>query len=118
MKVLVISLALAACGWAQSVPDQTSTSDKAVPERKQERGAAREIGSGAGDIGTGAAKGAGDAAKGTARGVVDLATLHPIDAGVSVGKGAATAGKDVTVGTIKGTAKITKGVGKAIKKIF
>jgi len=53
-----------------------------------------------------------------AKGVVDLATLHPIDAGVSVGKGAATAGKDVIFGTVKGTAKITKGVGKAIKKIF
>jgi hypothetical protein len=44
--------------------------------------------------------------------------LHPIDAGVSVAKGAAAAGKDVTVGTVKGTAKITKGVGKAIRKIF
>ena len=118
MKLLMMSLALAACGWAQSGPDQTSTNDKPARERKHERGAAGEIGSGAGNIGTGAAKGAGEVAKGTAKGVVDLATLHPIDAGVSVGKGAATAGKDVTVGTVKGTAKITKGVGKAIKKIF
>ena len=118
MKAVMISFVLAACGWAQSVPDQSSTGDKTAPERKQERGAARDIGGGAGNVGTGVAKGVGDAAKGTAKGAVDLATLHPIDAGVSVGKGAATAGKDVTVGTVKGTAKITRGAGKAIKTIF
>ena len=77
-----------------------------------------EISRGAGNIGTGAAKGAGDLAKGTAKGAVSLATLHPIDAGVSMGKGIGAAGKDVTVGTVKGTAKIGKCAGKALKKIL
>jgi hypothetical protein len=44
--------------------------------------------------------------------------LHPISAGASIGKGAATAGKDVTVRTVKGTGKITKGVGRAFKHLF
>ena len=35
-----------------------------------------------------------------------------------LGKGAATGGKDVTVGTVKGTGKIGKGIGKAVKKLF
>ena len=76
------------------------------------------MGAGAGTIGLGVAKGAGAAAKGTARGAVDLVTLHPINAATSVGKGAATAGKDVTVGTVKGTGKIGKGVGRVFKKLF
>ncbi len=45
-------------------------------------------------------------------------TLHPINAATSLGKGAGTGGKDVAVGTVKGTAKIGKGIGKAVKKIF
>jgi hypothetical protein len=49
---------------------------------------------------------------------VDLVTLHPINAATSVGKGAAVGGKDVAVGTVKGTGKIGKGIGKAFKKLF
>jgi len=52
------------------------------------------------------------------RAVADLATLHPVDAAGAVGKGGASAGKNVAVGTAKGTGKIVKGTGKAIKKIF
>ena len=118
MRPTLLALVLVSCIWAQSGEDQSSSPDRPTPAPKQERGAAREIGSGAGNVGVGVAKGAGDVAKGAANGAVSLVTLHPIDAGVSVGKGAAAAGKDVTVGTVKGTAKITKGVGKAIKKIF
>jgi hypothetical protein len=47
-----------------------------------------------------------------------LATLHPINAGVAVGKGAGAAGKDMTVGAVKGTGKVSRGVGKAFKKIL
>ena len=83
-----------------------------------ESGPGKEIGSGAGTIGTGAAKGAGSAAKGAAQGVGDVVTLHPVKGAESVGKGAAGAGKDVTVGTVKGTGKIGKGVGKVFKKIL
>jgi len=68
--------------------------------------------------GTGAAKGAGNLAKGTAKGAVDLATLHPIDAATSVAGGAASAGKNVAVGTATGAGKITRGVGRAIKKVL
>jgi len=60
----------------------------------------------------------GSAAVGAAKGAGDLVTLHPIDAGAAVGKGAAKAGKDVTVGTAKGVGKIGKGVGHALRRIF
>jgi hypothetical protein len=69
-------------------------------------------------VGVGAAKGAGDLAKGTGKGAADLVTLHPVNAGASIGKGAAHAGKDVTVGSVKGTGKVTKGVGRAFKHLF
>jgi hypothetical protein len=49
---------------------------------------------------------------------VDLATLHPVNAAASVGKGAVVAGKDVGVGSAKGAGKITRGIGKAFKKLF
>jgi hypothetical protein len=81
-------------------------------------GAAKDVGSGAADIGKGTLKGAGSVAKGTGKGAVDLVTLHPVQAAGSVGKGALGAGKDVTVGTAKGTGKIARGVGKAIKHVL
>lgn len=94
--------ALASFAWCQS----------------SEPGPGRQIANGAGNIGGGAAKGAGHLAAGTAKGAGNLVTLHPVDAGVSVGRGAAAAGKDVTVGTVKGTGKIGKGIGRAFKKIL
>src|SRR5262245_13512358 len=105
-----LSFALAASAWAQS--DTPKQGDKHEP------GAAREIGAGAGTAGIGAAKGAGDVAKGTGKGAADLVTLHPINAAESVGKGAANASKDVTVGTVKGTGKVGKGIGRAFKHLF
>src|SRR5579864_3516240 len=102
--------------WGQSNPDTNAT--RQWKEEKHQAGAAREIGAGAGAIGTGAAKGTGAAAKETAKGAADLVTLHPINAGVSVGKGAATAGKDVSVGAAKGTGKVAKGIGRVFKKLF
>jgi hypothetical protein len=74
-----------------------------VPPATQSRSPGGEVGSGAGDIGKGAA---------------DLVTLHPIDAAGNVGKGAAIGGKDVAVGTTKGTGKVFKGIGRGIKHIF
>jgi hypothetical protein len=109
-------LLLTFSAWSQSNPDTNATSQ--AKEEKHQPGAVKEIGAGAGAIGTGAVKGTGAAAKGTAKGAADLVTLHPIDAGTSVGKGAATAGKDVTVGTAKGTGKVAKGIGRAFKKLF
>ena len=38
------------------------------------------------------AKGTGNLAKGTAKGTTDLVTLHPLQAGASVGKGTAIVG--------------------------
>ena len=45
-------------------------------------------------------------------------TLHPINAATDLGKGAAKTGKNVGVGAVKGTAKIFKGTGQAIKHLF
>ena len=99
---MMFGLALAANGEDQNRPP----------------GPGRQIGSGAGNIGIGAAKGAGDLAKGTAKAAGNLVTLHPINAGVSLGKGAGTATKDVASGTVKGSGKIATGVGRAFKRIF
>jgi len=114
---MALGFAVVSGVWAQSDANQTSTTRDTV-EHRREPGPGRQIGSGAATIGTGAAKGTGDLAKGTAKGIGKLATLHPVDAGVSVGKGAGAAGKDVTVGTVKGTGKITKGIGRGLKKIL
>jgi hypothetical protein len=118
IRWMAFGLVLVSSGWAQSNVDQNSTTPNTIEERNKEPGPGRQIGSGAATIGTGAAKGTGDLAKGTAKGIGKLATLHPIDAGVSVGKGAGAAGKDVTVGTVKGTGKVTKGIGRGLKKIL
>ena len=117
---MLVIVGLGIPAWAQTAEEQNPRTDRPseVQQHKRQRSAGGEIGSGAGNIGTGAAKGAGSLAKGTGKGAVDLVTLHPVDAAASVGKGAAGAGKDVGVGTVKGTGKIVKGVGKAIRKVF
>ena len=110
-----VLLGLALCGSGQQPPaEQTSTPGV----KSQGPGAGHDIGSGAGDVGKGAAKGTGELAKGTAKAAGDLVTLHPIDATAALGKGAVVAGKDATVGTAKGAGKITRGIGKGLKKIF
>jgi hypothetical protein len=108
----VLLLAIATCAWAQSQPDAPRD------HQKPHRGAGAEVGSGAADIGKGAAKGAGNLAKGTGKGALDLVTLHPVNAAASLGKGAGTAGKDAGMGALKGTGRIGKGIGKGIKKLF
>jgi len=108
-----LGLGIAVAAWSQPPATQQS-----APPQKHTRGPGKEMASGAGAVGVGAAKGAGDLGKGTAKGAVDLATLHPIDGAASVGKGAVAAGKDVGVGAVKGTARITKGVAKGLKKIL
>jgi hypothetical protein len=114
---LSLGLALALSAFGQSSPDQNSTTEQ-THEQKGQPGAVREIGAGAGSVGTGAAKATGDVAKGGGKAAVDVVTLHPIDAAGSAGKGVATAGKDVTVGAAKGAGKVTKGIGRVFKKIF
>jgi hypothetical protein len=84
----------------------------------QEPGAGRQVAHGAGNIAAGAGKGAGHLLLGTGRGALDLATLHPVNAAVDLGKGAGTAGKDVAVGTARGGYKITKGIARGIKKLL
>jgi hypothetical protein len=117
LGLLLFGIGAAASAWSQS-NQNTTASQATVNTKKAGRSAGGDVGSGAGDIGKGAAKGAGNLAVGTGKGAVDLVTLHPIDAAGSVGKGAAYGGKDVVVGTTKGTGKIAKGVGKGIKHIF
>jgi hypothetical protein len=118
MKALVLfsALTLATASFGQS--PQADTPTKTGKVKKPKKGAAAEVGSGVGTAAGGFAKGAASAASGAAKGAVDLATLHPIDAGAAVGTGAAKAGKDVTVGSVKGVGKIGKGVGHALKKIL
>jgi hypothetical protein len=100
-----------------SAPAQT-TPQTPAPRQQQGRSAGGDVGSGAGDIGKGAAGGAGNLAKGTGKGAADLVTLHPVNAAGDLGKGGAHAGKDVAVGTAKGTGKVAKGIGRGIKHIF
>jgi|SRR5579884_1535701 len=107
-RALACCAALSMFAWGQSGYERKHAS----------RGAGKDIGGGAADIGKGTAKGAGHLLEGTGKGVLDLATLHPVDAGASAGKGALTAGKDVGVGAVKGSARIGKGIGKGLKKIF
>ena len=113
LAVVGLGLVLALSSWGQSNADSTLTQD-----HKSKPGAARQIGSGARTVGVGAAKSAGDIAKRTGKGAADLVTLHPVAAGASIAKGAAHAGKDVAVGSVKGTGKVTKGIGRAFKHRF
>jgi hypothetical protein len=100
---------------------QTSDNTEQIPSKSESNvrtSAKHDVGSGAGDIGKGAAKGVGSAAKGTAKAAGDRVTLHPIGAATDLGVGAAKTGKNVGVGAVKGTGKILKGTGKAIKHLL
>jgi hypothetical protein len=118
MKVFILcaALTLASASFGQSPQDDQPV--KKEKAKKPKKGAAAEVGGGVGTAAGGVGKGAGSAAAGAGKGAVDLATLHPIDAGAAVGTGAAKAGKDVTVGSAKGAGKIGKGVGHALRKIL
>lgn len=116
---LLLLFGLAIPAWNQSTAEQTTTTHQKVERtKKKSRSPGGDVASGTGDIGKGAAKGAGSLAAGAGKGAADLVTLHPIDAAASVGKGGVSAGKNVTVGTTKGSAKIVKGIGRGIKHIF
>jgi len=114
----MLILVLPAFAQPAQSDEPSATENHSGKKKKHSKGAASEIGSGAGSVGGGVAKGAGAAASGAANGAVDLVTLHPIDAGVSVGTGAVKAGKDVTIGSAKGAGKIGKGVAHVFGKIF
>ena len=114
----LFAFAIASPAVQNSSEETTAATQKTIHKKHKGRSAKGDIGSGAGDIGKGAAKGAGNAAKGAGEAAGDLATLHPIDAAASAGRGGASAGKDVAVGTTKGTAKVVKGIGKGIKHVF
>jgi hypothetical protein len=113
MTIRLISV-LALC--ASLTCAQTST--QSVKSGKKHTSAKHDIGSGAGDVGKGAGKAVGSAAKGTGKAAADLVTLHPINAATDLGKGAVGVGKNAGVGAVKGSAKIVRGTGKALKHIF
>lgn len=96
----------------------TASAQQDPASHAQHTTAKHDVGSGAADIGKGAGGAAGNVAKGTGKGVVDLVTLHPVNAAGDVGKGAVVGGKDLAVGSAKGTGKIVKGTGKALKHIY
>jgi hypothetical protein len=118
LVVLAASLALPAWTQSPSTNQTQTTTNTEVQKDKKGRSPGGDVASGTGNIAGGAAKGAGHAAEGVGKGVGDLVTLHPIDGAAAIGKGGVQAGKDVTVGTTKGTAKIVKGVGRGIKHLF
>lgn len=111
-RLFAVVILFAASAFAQS----TDTGDS--KSKAHNKGSKHDVRSGVGDIGKGAGKGALSAAKGTGKAAGDLVTLHPINAATDLGKGAVGAGKNVGVGTVKGTGKIIKGTGKAIKHLF
>ncbi len=115
--LLLATVCLAGTALAQT-SDPAQNSDGAHAATTVRTSAKHDVGSGAADIGEGAAKGVGSAAKGTGKAAGDLVTLHPINAASDLGKGAADTGKNIGVGTVKGTAKIFRGTGKAIKHLF
>src|SRR5438309_835925 len=119
MNIRLLSASLALSGI---VAAQTAASTQNVPTEPEDAtvrtSAKHDVGSGAGDIGKGTAKGAGSAAKGAGKTAGDLVTLHPINAATDLGKGATNTGKNVGVGAVKGSAKIVKGTGKAIKHLY
>jgi hypothetical protein len=114
--LVAAGLMLAGGAWGQNPADEDSPPRAELPRRQP--GPGRQIANGAGNIGVGAAKGAGHLALGAAKGAGNLVTLHPVDAAVSVGKGAVEGGKDATVGAVKGSAKIGKGIGRGLKRIL
>ena len=98
--------------------DENGAAGQSVQKSKKGKSSpGKEIGKGGEDIGKGAGKGAVSMGKGTAGAAGDLVTLHPVDAGASLGKGAAGLGKNVGVGSAKGGVKIGKGVGGGLKKL-
>ena len=118
MRNLVLLMALAGLGWGQHTTDNPGSSPEIQKRAKHKGSVARDIGGGTGNIAASPIKGAGSVAKGTAKGAADVATLHPIGGAEAVAGGAAKGGKDVAVGSAKGAGKITRGVGRAFKKIF
>ena len=85
---------------------------------KHHTSAKHDVGSGSADIAKGVGKGAASAAVGTGKAAGSLVTLHPINAAGELGSGAVSAGRHVGVGAVKGTGKIVRGTGKALKHLF
>ena len=112
MAVCLAGVAFAQTSAATQLAPESAAQKKAHPSAK------RDIGTGAGDIGLAAAKGARSAVVGTGKSAVDLVTLHPVGAATDLGKGALDTGRNVGVGTAKGTGKILRGTGKAIRHLL
>jgi hypothetical protein len=113
---MVFRLSIAATVTALMAIAQTS--DSTPRNSRSHTSAKHDVGSGAGNLGKGAGKAALSAAKGTGKAAGDLATLHPINAASDLGRGAVGVGKNAGTGAVKGTGKILKGTGKAIKHLF
>jgi hypothetical protein len=118
MRTRWLAAMLCMAGIAIAQTPSTAASSTTQADYKTHKSAKHDVGSGAGDIGKGAGKGAASAAKGAGKGAADLAILHPVNAATDVGKGAVSTGKNVGVGAAKGTGKVLKGTGKAIKHLF
>jgi hypothetical protein len=117
MRLLCAAVCLVGLVFGQT-PRSTEPGAESVPRTKPHTSAKRDVGSGAADIGVGAAKGARSAVVGTGKSAVDLVTLHPVGAATDLGKGALDTGRNVGVGAAKGAGKILRGTGKAIRHLL
>jgi hypothetical protein len=120
LSIVLLASGLRLCAQEQQHPSapQPATPPSTAAATPHGPGPGHDIGAGSADIGKGAGRGAAHIAEGAGKGAVDLVTLHPVSGAAEVGKGAATGGKDIAVGTAKGTARIIKGTGKGLRKIF
>jgi hypothetical protein len=120
MRISLLVFLAAGLSFAQSNSGSVQAADEPVPRHKtsQSTSAKHDVGSGAADVGKGAAKGAGSVAAGAGHAAGDLVTLHPVGATTDLGKGAVKGGTAAGTGAVKGTGKIIKGTGKALKHIF
>jgi hypothetical protein len=119
MGIRLFAAAICLAGVTLAQTESPAGARETTPANaKRHSSAKHDLASGAGDIGKGAAKGAGSAAKGAGKTAADLVTLHPINAGIDAGRGVAGTGKNVGVGAVKGSTKILRGTGKAIKHVL
>jgi hypothetical protein len=119
MRMAIVAALFLSGSLASAQKDEPANdTEQTHAKHSHSKSAKHDIGSGAGDIGKGAAKGAGSAASGAGHAAADLATLHPVNAATDLGKGAVGTGKNAGVGAAKGTGKIIRGTGKALKHVF
>jgi hypothetical protein len=117
LAVSIICFARLAIAQTPSSAPSSSTPRKERSHRTAGK-AQRDIGKGVGGIGSALAKGVGSVAKGAGEATADLVTFHAVTAVTDFATGAAIGGKNLGMGTLKGTLRIFKGGSEAIGRLF